>query len=200
MTNEQYRQIIKASKDFVLKEAKKNGWLWFYNLHQREVARCAKNLLKLYQADKKIVLIAAWLHDISKNLVKHSRYSHKLDKEHHIASADFARQFLVKFNLDDKDTKTVVNCIIRHRNKPPYQVVTIEDKVLCVADTLSHFTSLFYFTYFKFHPEKSIDEMVRANLSKLKRDWDDLSLLPRARVLVKDQYKFLLSMHQSYKK
>ena len=76
----------------------------------------------------------------------------------------------------------------------------MEEKIIVVADTLSHFESVFYFTYFKIHPNHSIEKMVEDDLAKLKRDWRDLQLLPKAKKLVETEYRILKKLLESYKK
>ena len=67
MTDRVFKHIIKQSEEVIIKLAKQNGWVWFYNMHQKEVLEAAEELLKLYpKADRQIVMIACWLHDVSK--------------------------------------------------------------------------------------------------------------------------------------
>jgi len=54
-------QIKKLIKD----ECAANGLDWFFEVHLREVQNCARLILgKLPKADKEIVMLGVWLHDL----------------------------------------------------------------------------------------------------------------------------------------
>lgn len=201
MTNEVFRQIIKDTKKNIIELAEKNGWMWFYKMHQKEMVDCAKKLLKVYKADEKIVIIACWLHDITKYRSKNNKKDiDKNHKTHHIDGYRFAKKFLAKYKISNNEIEIIAQCVLRHRNSPTYKAKNIEEKVVAVADTMSHFISIFYLTYFKFFPNDLMEQMVENDLKKLNRDWRDLGLLPKARKLVKKEYEVLKKLHENYKK
>ncbi|MFA6428084.1 MAG: HD domain-containing protein [Candidatus Buchananbacteria bacterium] len=167
MTKAVFQKIIKDSKQEVKRLANENGWSWFYNMHQKEVIKYAEKLLNKYKkADKEIVLISCWLHDIAHYYAKDGKGILKVKKSHHINGAKIAEQLLKKYNLDKEEISKVKNCILKHRNCQPYLAETLEEKIVVAADTLSHFGSIFYFTYFKFHPGHSLERMVKDDLKK----------------------------------
>ena len=185
-------KIIEHSQAEIEKLAKKNGLLWFYNLHQIEVIKYADKLLNIYKkADREIVLISCWLHDIAHYHARNSKEILAVKENHHITGAAMAEKILKQYNLTDEEIDKVKRCIICHRNKVPYQPKTLEEKIMTVADTMSHFGSIFYFTYFKFHPEHTLEVMVADDLSKIKRDWRDIKLLPAARKFVEPEYRMI---------
>jgi HD superfamily phosphodiesterase len=199
MTNSTFQKIIKDSQKTIKRLAKRNDFLWFYNMHQKEVAKCAVKLLKLYRkADRRIVLIACWLHDVAHYYAKGGDEILKVKKDHHINSAKIAEQIFKKYNLQQEEIDKIKNCILRHRNFGSYKARTLEEKIIVVADTLSHFESIFYLTYFKIHPKHSLEKMVKDDLAKLKRDWRDLELLAKAKKLVEVEYKTLKKLFESY--
>lgn len=201
MKHSTFKKILRDSQWKILNLAKKNNWLWFYNLHQKEVIKCAKKLLKLYRkANRQIVLISCWLHDIGHYYAKSGEEILMVKVNHHIESAKIAESFLKKYKVTKEEIDEIKNCIVKHRNLSPYLPKTLEEKIVAVADTLSHFESIFYFIYFKFHPEHSLEKMVKSELEKLKRDWRDLGLLPRARKLVEAEYKTLKRLLENYQK
>ena len=207
MKNSLFQKIVKDSQRKIQLLAKKNGLLWFYNMHQKEVVRNTEKLLNLYKkADRKIAMIACWLHDISKYYSKNRReisrvdeLHHTVERFHHIDSANLAERFLKNYNLTREEIDKIKNCILRHRNSKPYKAKTLEEKIIAVADTLSHLTSIFYLTYFKFFPDNSLEKMVKSQLEKLDRDWRDLQLLPKAKKLVEKEYKTLKKLLANYK-
>lgn len=179
--------------------AAKNGWLWFYKLHQKEVVEYAEKLLRIYpSADRKIVLIACWLHDIAHYQARNSREILAVKAKHHIQGAEIAGRFLAGYRVSGEEIERIKRCILCHRNSAPYKPKTLEEKVVAVADTMSHFGSIFYFTYFKFHPHHSLEQMVADDLAKLKRDWRDIRLLPKAERLVREEYRMIKKLLNNY--
>lgn len=200
MTNAIFQKIIQEVQKQIIGIAKQNGWMWFYNLHQKEVAESANDLLKLYpQADKKIVLVSCWLHDIAHYYAKNEKEILAVKKNHHIDGAKIAKEILLNYKLSQTEIEKIKNCVLNHRNHENYEPKTLEEKMVAVADTLSHFRSIFYLTYFKFHPEHSLEEMVKADLEKTDRDWRDLGLLPKSRKIAELEYKTLKKMLSTYK-
>lgn len=77
--------------------------------HIKAVVKNASILAEKYAADKEIVIIAAWLHDIA------SITDYELYKEHHIHGARIAEEILKKFNYDEKKIALIQKCILHHR-------------------------------------------------------------------------------------
>jgi len=175
--------------------------MWFYNLHQKEVVNYAQKLLGIYKkADHKIVIISCWLHDIAHYYAKSSREILAVKASHHIDGANIAEEFLKDYNVTKEEIEKIKNCILCHRNKKPFIPKTLEEKVVTVADTMSHFGSIFYLTYFKFHPDHTLEQMVADDLDKLKRDKRDMALLPGAQRLVDKEYKTIKKLLNNYNK
>ncbi len=201
MTNTTYNEIIKKSQEKIKGLAVKNGWLWFYNLHQKEVVNYAEKLLNIYKkADYKIVIISCWLHDIAHYYAKNAKEILMVKANHHIKGAESAEKFLKNYKISREETEKIKNCILCHRNKKPFIPKTIEEKIVTVADTMSHFGSIFYFTYFKLHPDHTLEQMVATDLNKLKRDRRDIKLLPKAQKLVEKEYKIIKKLLNNYNK
>jgi len=201
MTQVIMNKIIHHSQEEIKKLASQNGWLWFYNLHQREVIKYAEKLLQIYKkADRPIVLIACWLHDIAHYYARNGREILAVKKNHHLTGAKIAAKILRRYPIKAAEIAKIKNCILRHRNKKPYCPKTLEEKIMVVADSMSHFGSIFYFTYFKIHPERTLEMMVADDLAKLKRDWRDINLLPRAKGLVAKEYALIKKLLENYKK
>lgn len=201
MTTAITNKIINHVQREIKKLAKKNGWIWFYDLHQVEVIKYAEKLLKIYKkADRNIVLIACWLHDIAHYYARNSREILAVKARHHLDGAEIAEKILRQYPIKAAEIIKIKNCVLCHRNQAPYCPKTLEEKIMVVADTMSHFGSIFYFTYFKFYPEHTLEMMVADDLAKLKRDWRDIKLLPRAKRLVENEYKMIKKLLENYKK
>ena len=191
-------KIIKEISNLVLSKCQKNGFLWFYDVHLLPAAKSAEEILALYPAaDRNVVLPAIWLHDIAKISQKNREGFEGIHPAHHKEGADMAAEIMSDYKVDPKVTKKITNCILRHRNSGNYKAETLEEKVVAAADTLSHFRSVFYLIHHKFHPESTIAEMKEKQLSKLGRDWEDLNLLPKVQPLAENEFKVLKKLMES---
>ncbi|KKR18171.1 MAG: hypothetical protein UU65_C0003G0177 [candidate division CPR2 bacterium GW2011_GWC1_41_48] len=193
-------ELIQKIEKEVFEIANKNGWEWFYKVHMKPMVKSANELLKLYpEANKEIVIIAAWLHDTAKIYAKDIIEFEEIHKTHHLESAEVAKDLLLKHKeLTDEKIEEILSCIIRHRNSKDYPAKTLEEKIVTVADTLSHFRGAIYLIHFKFFPEHSLEQMAHEALAKLDRDWRDLKLLPEAPKLAETEYQVLKKMLESY--
>lgn len=198
MQNKVYNKIISDVRREIVRAAKKNDWMWFYNLHQKEVVTAAQQLLSIQKANEQIVVLACWFHDISKYQIESKNDTTDRHKTHHLDSRDFAEKFLRKYKISKDEKEAILNCVVRHRNKGEHCAETIEDKVVVAADVMSHFNSIFYFTYFKFHPNDSMDVMAKNQLKKIEKDWQDLEVMPKAKKLIKDKYILIKELCENF--
>lgn len=175
--------IISLEKEIKSRcESEKNffGEGIFY--HIKAVTENADYLAGKYGADREVVIIAAWLHDIA-SITDYSLY-----EEHHIHGAEMAEKILNGFDYDKKKIKLVKKCILNHRGSKPAEKQSEEEICIADADAVSHFDSvpsLFYLAYVK----RGLDigegaEFVR---SKLERSYSKLS--ERGKSLYYDKYK-----------
>lgn len=97
-----------------------------------------------YGADKEIVLIAAWLHDIA-SITDYAFY-----ENHHIYGAEIAHDILSELSYEESKIKLVQKCIINHRGSVNSDRNSIEELCVADADAISHFDgvpSLLYLAY-----------------------------------------------------
>jgi len=93
--------------------------------HIVEVVQYAQQLARATGADEEIVSIAAYFHDISR--AKMGR------QEHHIKSAQMARQWLTEHDYPAERTKRIAAAIAAHMRPavgPEREVLTIEERIL----------------------------------------------------------------------
>lgn len=100
-------------------------------IHTKEVRAIAKKLSGFEKADKKVVDIAALLHDVSKQKVSLLKHAEK--------SAEMAEKLLRELKFDDDFIKQTIECIAAHsspwaKNGPMPK--SIEAKVLFDSDML----------------------------------------------------------------
>lgn len=113
----------------------------FIKQHIRVVVKEALDLCKYYpEADKEVVEIGAWLHDIGHNdLIKYSKEDYKAEVEHHTEGVKIAKKFLESINFDRGKIDKILHCIESHRTRKSPEPETIEAKIIASADNLAHF-------------------------------------------------------------
>lgn len=138
--------------------------------HIEAVAQNASLLAEKYDADKEVVMIAAWLHDIA------SVTDYMLYKNHHLHGAEIAREILEKFQYEEEKIALVQECIRNHRGSICNIKSSAEEICVADADAISHFDSvpsLLYMVYVK--KGMSIEEGKEFVKGKLVRSFRKLS-------------------------
>ncbi len=113
------------------KETNKFGMGIFY--HIAAVVKNAEMLAEQYGADKEVVMIAAWLHDIA-SITDYSLY-----EQHHIHGAEMAGAILRGYGYDDNKISLVQDCIKNHRGSVRVEKNSVEELCVADADAISHF-------------------------------------------------------------
>ena len=146
---------------------------WGLKLHIPHAEKWVKKILVWYpEVDEEILLLSVWLHDIGHYPVG--------SEDHAITGERIARKFLIEMEYGEKKREAVLHCIRSHRNKD-IKPATLEAKVFCGVDSLSHFT---YAPYIVMYHDGRLDEAI----AKLERDFDDLKPLPQLRWEVEPLY------------
>ncbi|MDE6837225.1 MAG: HD domain-containing protein [Acutalibacter sp.] len=112
--------------------------------HIVAVVKNAEVLARKYGADREIVMIAAWLHDIA------SVTDYSLYELHHIHGAEMADRLLKEYGCDDQKIFLVQECIKNHRGSIDAKRSSLEELCVADADAISHFDnipSLLYLAY-----------------------------------------------------
>ncbi|MFH1316651.1 MAG: HD domain-containing protein [Candidatus Woesearchaeota archaeon] len=120
---------INEIKSMVLNLCKDKRWDW--KGHIEYVVNKSLELADKYDADKEIVEISAWLHDIRK--LKND------DEGHHIKGSEEASKILKEMGYEDEKIEKIKHCIITHSSDKRYMPKTIEAKILASADALDKF-------------------------------------------------------------
>jgi hypothetical protein len=148
---------------------------WDLLIHVPDAERWADLLLGRYpEADREVVLLAVWLHDAA-------YYKGEKEVDHAIKSEAGAREFLEKEGYDSKKLEKVCHCVRAHRNKD-IKPQTLEARLICLIDSVSHFT---YGPYFAM----TQDGRGQQSLEKLERDYRDLKLFPEVEKELTPLYK-----------
>ncbi|MFH1365469.1 MAG: HD domain-containing protein [archaeon] len=131
-------EIVKKVKSFVEKECKKPTSKYGeepFTFHFSEVAKYALQLAEKHpEADKEVIEIAAWLHDIGS--IIHGR------ENHHLIGAEIAEKKLLELNYPLEKINLIKKCISHHRESIESKRESIEEQLLAEADALSNFDNL----------------------------------------------------------
>jgi len=127
INNEIVKESAKYVSDYLLKNLESK--FTYHNLsHTLYVAKAAEMIassMKIGSHEKKILLVAAWFHDIG--------YTRQIDN-HEIAGAAIAEKFLLEKNIDREDIEIVTSCILA--THCPQKPLTILQSILCDADMM----------------------------------------------------------------
>lgn len=179
-----FKLLEKKVKDFVENECKKPSSHYGYDpfvFHFIPVVEYAQKLADKFGADKEIVTISAWFHDIGS--IMYGR------ENHHITGAKIAEKKLKEFGYPQDKIDQVKNCIFSHRGSQKIKTNTIEAQILAEADTLSAFNEITGLFQCAFSYEKlSRTEAKKSVKQKLENKWVQLKL-KGSKKMVKPQYK-----------
>lgn len=118
---------------------------------------------KTSRADKEIVLLGVWLHDIG-HLIGNSNVDHAINSEIE------TRKFLSRIGYEKQKIDEVAHCVRAHRCKD-IQPETIEAKIVAACDSARHMTD---YIYTDIAMQGNIDKAK----SKLERDIRDVDSFP----------------------
>ena len=116
-------EAVALAREYCYKD-QKDKLLWTHTL---QVRTYAMKLARIEAADKLVVELAAFLHDIGK---------YKGNKTHHETSAEIAKEFLEDKDISEEQKKLVVKCIAKHRTQHAHEDNEIEVKIIQCADAL----------------------------------------------------------------
>ena len=163
------RDLQREIYDRCQKESNKFGIGCYY--HIVAVVKNAEILAGKYGADKEVVMIAAWLHDIA-SITDYSLY-----ELHHVHGAKMAFDILKKYDCDSQKIYLVQECIRNHRGSINLTKGTLEELCVADADAISHFDSvpnLLYLAYVQ--KGMRIEEGKEFVKAKLARSFQKLSM------------------------
>ncbi len=150
--------------------------------HIEAVVKNAAYLAEKSGADKEVVMIAAWLHDIA------SVTDYALYKDHHLHGAEMAYDILSKFNYEKEKISLVQACIRNHWGSVCNVKSSIEELCVADADAISHFDSMPSLLYMAYVEKgMSIEEGQEFVRGKLERSFRKLST--KSKECYKDKYR-----------
>jgi len=179
-----YSPLVLKFRKEIIKEAKNSKHIgsWFLPQHLMEVERFANLLCDKYpQADRDIVGLGVWFHDIGR--------LRGYDAEHDVYGAEEVRKTLSQEDFPLEKIEKVYEVCRSHRCKD-VQPESLEAKILATADAMSHFIHAFYFRLFQYYQSKmTFDEIKALARKKLERDFNTKLFFEEAKDEVREKYE-----------
>lgn len=178
------QQIEAIVRDACAQETNIFGYgIWTH--HITHVARHAKRLASLFNADPEVVEIAALLHDYA------SVKDKALYQDHHIHGPIEAEKILKQFHYPEEKIAAVKHAIEAHRGSVVRERRSAEAECLANADAMSHIESVPSLLHLAYVQHKmGIDEGAAWVKKKLERSWNKLS--PQVQTMVREKYEAAL--------
>ena len=171
---------IKEISDLVKNECHKNDRDWFYDVHLLAVEKFAIQLLKkLPKADKEIVMLGVWLHDLHRVKI--------LKGDHQKASAKEAVKVLKLYGYNSKTIDQVKEIILTHSCYTGNMPKSLEGKILATADGMSHYVNDF-FIRIAVTGQRNVEEYKEWVLEKLDRNYNNKIHFDFARKIIKKRH------------
>jgi len=142
-------------------------------------------LAKKMGADKEIVELAVWLHDLGSVSCGEAEQD-----RHHITGRDLSQEILKQYKYPADRIERVLHCIYAHRATQDIPRETLEAEIVASADAMSHFYYLDDLFYLAFIVRRYETDDARAFvLKKLSNSYK--KLMPEAREMIDAKYEYI---------
>jgi HD superfamily phosphodiesterase len=172
-------------KKYIKNECIKSNFIenWFFDIHLLGVEKFAKYLLKkLPKADKEIVLLGVWLHDLQR--------IRGIKGNHAKIGARESEKVLNKFNYSKEIIKNVKEIILTHPCNTKLKPKTLEGKILASADAMSHYINDFYLVIATTE-KRDLKNFKKWALEKLNRDYNKKIFFDFAKKEIRERHNLL---------
>ena len=187
--NQEKKEILKEIKEFVKNESlnankrlNKENQDDIYTYHIKAVVDYSDKLAKYYDANRFVVIVASYLHDIY--------YIQTRDhKDHEIRGCEFAQDYLKGFDINKDEKELIKKCILSHRGSKKVNKETIEEKIVACSDAMDHISRARDMYYRVSSSEKTNKKQaIEFMRKKLKRGWDKIELDYAKEIILEDYY------------
>ncbi|PIP68895.1 hypothetical protein CO033_00850 [Candidatus Nomurabacteria bacterium CG_4_9_14_0_2_um_filter_32_10] len=178
----------KINKLYKAKNDNRDEWAdYLFTDHIYLVAKIAKKFSKKYNANKKLVIASALLHDIADAVMPRENIAYE-EKSYEIA-----KDFLTASGFSEKEIEIIVNDALRYHSCHNGEIPkTIEGKILATADAYAHLISNFYENrIIEFARRDSLQKAKEWALLKIDRDLYNKILFDKIKEEAKPRYEFL---------
>ncbi|MBT3249330.1 MAG: HD domain-containing protein [Candidatus Pacebacteria bacterium] len=176
---------IKEIRNFIIQEIKNSSKChpWFWDEHVAVVEKIALKILETQaQANKEIVLLSVWFHDLGR------AYGH--NKDHDVWGAEFAKKYLTEKGFEAEIVMGVYNACLSHR-VTEVKPESVEAKILATADAMSHFEEGFYLRIFFAWSKRmsNYQEMKNKLMKKIERDYHQKIFFDESKEAIRPMYE-----------
>ncbi len=174
--------MIDGIKEKVFGLCKKTRGQW--EPHVKLVVKYSLILAEKMDADKEIVELAAWLHDV-----------HKIEfemKDHHVHGSEKAAEILKEAGYSDEVIEKVKHCIITHSSDKSYPPESTEAKIVASADALAHLDMFIEMAWYAVEHYDTIAERKEWLIRKYEKSWGKMT--DEARELGKEKYDRIMAI------
>lgn len=174
---------IQKFKDVVIKNFSLESFLyrdWMVDYHLKVVERIALELCDIYsEADRDLVHTLVWFHDFGKPIDK---------KNEKAKTLELGPKALKECGFEDIFIEKVVSYwqLMEQKEEIDISKTPIEVQIISSADGASHFTGVFFPSYFGDGDDfKTMQENIRL---KIKKDWERKIVLPEVKKYFQGRY------------
>ena len=176
--------IDKVRKHFLELFQKKHSGYQFLDRHVQEVERWALKILEKHpNANKDVVMIGVWLHDVGQ-LIGDTSVDHAINSETE------TKQYLQELHIDQNIIDQVAHCVRAHRNRD-IKPETLEAKIVAASDSASHMTDINYIVHLSDGMRDYVD-------GKIERDYRDISVFPELKEEITPLYQAWKALIQAF--
>jgi uncharacterized protein len=179
--------IVEEVKKFVEEESLKPSSKYGYEpflYHFIPTVKYALELADELGADREVVEISAWLHDIGS--VINGR------EDHHLTGMQIAEEKLKELDYPLEKIEMVKRCILNHRGSQKNNPTSIEEKIIADADALSNFDNIpgIFKAAFMYENLNQL-EAKEAVRKKLENKWNQLNF-ENSKDIIRPKYEALM--------
>jgi len=178
---------ITIIRDYVESECKKPSSKYGYEpflYHFEPMVRYAGQLANELWWDKEVVLIAWWLHDIGSIVFWR--------EDHHITWAEIAEEKLKELNYPEEKIELIRKWVLNHRWSKCFSRLSIEEKIISEADTMSAFENIAWiFKAAYIYENMSQGQAKESVKNKLENKWKNLHF-ERSKEIIKPKYEAIM--------
>lgn len=159
----------------------------FFEAHLQLVVRYADQLAVVHGADREIVTLAAWLHDLA--AVRDS----SAIAAHHRIGADMAQAFLVSHEYPPERIRQIMDCIVLHTTPLRESEGAMEACCLSNADAMAKIANPSYWLYYAFHINKrGYRDGMNWYLRLVETAWD--AMMVSAKEIMEEEFLLVMAL------
>jgi len=163
-----------SRKDFTYHE-------WMVEYHLKIVEKIAMELCDIYtEADRDIVQALVWFHDFGK----------PIDEENErVVTLSEGPKVMLECGFSQEFVDKVIECwqLMEKKNEIDIRTAPIETQIVSSADGASHFTGVFYPSYFNENGDDFITTQEYLK-KKIEKDWSRKIVLPEVQKAFEGRY------------